>query len=334
MPAEKNKMKDTEKIQLYGSIFRGHPDFYGTYTRIADDSGKVSSRQVKAPVTDKVIHGHLSGRQPYGIYLLVNDRTQAIAIDFDIQDLSLPLEFVDRARHYGLPAYIEISKSKGYHVWIFFDGPTSAKKARLVVLSILDEMDAPDTEVFPKQDELGADMYGNFINAPLFGALIKDNKTVFISSDTHVPFPDQWNFLKSVKKVTEKKLDEIIEINELSSAKQAKDVSPPDSKGQQFPRYGLPPCLKTMLAEGVRANQRVSCFRLAANLKRVGIPRDLAILMLLSWSFKNRPTMGKRKITHTEIIRQTSYAYSKAYDGYGCETEAVKAFLQAQLPFV
>jgi hypothetical protein len=204
-PAEKNKMKDTEKIQLFRTIFTGRPDVFGTYTESGNGSVKVSSRQVKAPVTDKVIYEHLCGRKPFGVYLLVNDRTQAIAVDFDIQDLSLPLEFVDRARHYGLPAYIEISKSKGYHVWIFFGAPTSAKKARLVVLSILDEMDAPDTEVFPKQDELGPqNRYGNFINAPLFGKLFKKNKTVFINNYTHVPFPDQWEFLKSIKKVTEK----------------------------------------------------------------------------------------------------------------------------------
>ena len=31
--------------------------------------------------------------QPYGVYLLVNDRTRAIAADFDRDDLWAPMEF-------------------------------------------------------------------------------------------------------------------------------------------------------------------------------------------------------------------------------------------------
>ena len=69
---------------------------------------------------------------------------------------------------------IERSKSKGYHAWMSFaDGSVTARKARLVAGKILAEIERPGTEVFPKQDVLREGIsYGNFINAPLFGALV------------------------------------------------------------------------------------------------------------------------------------------------------------------
>ena len=43
------------------------------------------------------------------------------------------IEFVGKARHYGLAVYIERSKSKGFHVWAFFPEPgVLAWKARRV----------------------------------------------------------------------------------------------------------------------------------------------------------------------------------------------------------
>jgi hypothetical protein len=90
-------------------------------------------------------------------------------VDFDTHNKFAPTKFINRAKHYGIPEYIERSKSKGYHVWIFFDETgVLAKKARTVVRHILDEIDELETEIFPKQNRLTASLrYGNFINTPL-----------------------------------------------------------------------------------------------------------------------------------------------------------------------
>lgn len=184
----KNTKSAAEKVAIFRSYFSGLPDVYGTYN---PTTGR--ARQVKKPVTVNVILAHLRGNIPYGVYLLVGDRTHAIAVDFDIPDSLPPIEFVNKANHYLLPAYIEISKSKGFHVWIFFnDAGVKAFKARVVVRFILDEIGYPDTEIFPKQDSLRSSVtYGNFINAPLFGALVPKGKTVFVDPDTFNPYPDQ-----------------------------------------------------------------------------------------------------------------------------------------------
>ena len=172
-----NGRSTAEKIAVFRTLFTGLPHAYGTYDPV---SGLAT--QVKAPVTDQVLLGHLTGRRPYGVYLLVKDRTHAAAVDFDSENRLVVVEFVAKAKGYGITAYVERSKSKGYHGWIFFDETgVPAIKARLVLRHILTEIGEPSTtEIFPKHDMLHTNVqYGNFINAPLFGALVKQGKTVF-----------------------------------------------------------------------------------------------------------------------------------------------------------
>ena len=320
----KNARSTAEKLTLFRSYFSGLSEVYGTYD---PSSGRAS--QVKASVTDKVFLAHLTGRKPYGVYLLVKDTTRAIAVDFDSQDRTAPSEFVTRAKHYGLSAYIERSKSKGYHVWIFFDEHgVLALKARLVVQLILEEIEQPQTEIFPKQDQLGGDMrYGNFINAPLFGNRVLEGKTAFVEPSEFSTYPDQWDFLESVNRMTEEILDDVIDINALSP--EPEYPSPSHSPENQSPHpFSLPPCARKMLQDGVSAYQRVGCFRLAVHFKRLGLPYDMAVAALKTWALKNRPVNGKGVIRESEILAQTSYAYEHLYSGYGCDSPGIESFCE------
>jgi hypothetical protein len=259
-----------------------------------------------------------------------------VAIDFDTEDRILPVEFIARAKHYMLPAYLERSKSKGYHVWIFFDpNGVNAKKARTVAASILEELEIIDSEIFPKQNSLGPSVpYGNFINAPLFGRLVPSGKTVFLDPTAFEPYRDQWEFLESVEQTNETTLDELIELNEWACSQTENHhtkSSPPKNSSVEF---GLPPCAKAMLIRGVEQEQRVSCFRLAVHFKRLGLPYDVTVAALKVWSLKNRPHQGRRIITEPEIIEQTQYAYTHEYKGYGCESSAVMPFCQKKCPLL
>jgi hypothetical protein len=320
---------NADKVARYKSFFSGLSTVYGTY-----DPTTGRSWQVKRKVTNDTILAHLKGKRPYGVYLLDQDRIRAIAADFDDSDSFPPVEFVNAARHYYLPAYIEISKSKGFHVWIFFNNNgVKAFKARLVVKNILEEIEYPQTEIFPKQDFLDTRAsYGNFINAPLFGGLVPREKTVFIEPYTLKPYPDQWAFLESIKRVEERVLDEIIELNGLSITHKQPHQSSYNSDKGYLNRFSLPPCAQKMFRDGVTHFQRVSCFRLAVHLKRLGLPYDVAIAGLKIWAQKNRPSDGKQVLTEREIIEQTSYAFNKAYRGYGCNSEAVAPFCHPDCP--
>lgn len=322
------KRSSEDKIQLFKSLFFGRSDVYGTY-----DTSSGKAWQVKAAVTDGVIKAHLLGKHPYGIYLLVGDKTSAIVADFDSSSRLPPFEFVSAAEHYGLKAYIERSKAKGYHAWIFFDKKgASAAKARRVVQHILDEIEEPGIEIFPKHDRLTSSRhYGNFINAPLFGALVPMGKTVFLELSTFSPFANQWDFLGSVDKNGEFALDDVIALNDLSVAK---EISLLERKNPENNGYGLPHCAQKMLRDGVVEFQRVACFRLAVHFKRLGLPYDIAEYALQAWARKNRPRENKRIITSKEIRTQATCAYKKEYRGYGCDSEAVAPFCHPECPVI
>ncbi len=325
---KKDKRSRAEKVALFRSCFSGLPHVYGTYNPRTG-----LARQVKQSVTDDVILAHLMGESPYGVYLLVKDRIRAIAVDFDTQDRVPPHDFVYRAQHYRLSAYVEKSKSKGHHVWIFFDKQgVPAFKPRRVAQHILEEIEEPQTEVFPKQDRIDGHMrYGNFINAPLFGPLVLEGKTAFVDPRDFRPYPNQWEFLESVKRSSERTLDEVIAINGLSGPTEV-------SSEPHFPEkslkghFTLPPCAVRMLQDGVNQYQRVSCFRLAVNLKRIGLPYDSTIAVLKTFALKGIPAHGKGVIRDEEILSQASYAYKGKYSGYGCESPAVKTFCEPTCP--
>jgi hypothetical protein len=323
MSSDNQQRTTSEKIVLFRSFFSGLPNVYGTY-----DPNTGRSRQEKKPVTDETILSHLQGKRPFGVYLLTGDCTRAVVADFDHHDPSQPIKFVKTANHYRLSAYIETSKSKGYHVWIFFElAGVKALKARLVVKSILDQIEAPQTEIFPKQNFINERIsFGNFIYAPLFGRLVPEGKTVFINPDSLEPYQNQWDFLDTIQRVQESLLDEIIEMNELSASQMQSDGASVPEGDETVNRFALPLCVQAMLQNGVTHNQRVCCFSLAVQLRRIGLPYDACVSVLKTWSLKNRPGEKKRIITDNEIMEQASSAYRNYYNACGCETPEMGQF--------
>jgi hypothetical protein len=207
-------------------------------------------------------------------------------------------------------------------------------KARRVARYILEDIERPGTEVFPKQDAIDdAKSFGNFINAPLFGALVPGGRTVFIDQNLQ-PHSNQWDFLESVERVSEDWLDEIIEVNAIEEPKaiERKTKTTPEETPQADHSYGLPVCAQRILAEGVRNHQRVACFRFAVQLRKTGLPYELALAVLKAWAPRNQPTEGKHIITEREIASQTAWAYAKPYRGCGCEEPAIAPYCSPMCP--
>ncbi|MBT3379375.1 MAG: hypothetical protein HN742_26485 [Lentisphaerae bacterium] len=330
MPRRRNT---SEKLELFRRLFTGRADAYGTY-----DPKTARVWQVKEPVTEAVLLAHLRGQQPYGLYLLGGDTTSALVIDFDDGNPDSAKQFAGAAQGSGLPAYIERSKSKGYHVWIFFaQAGASARTARAIARQLLASLGREDVEVFPKQDALDArTSYGNFINAPLFGLLVPAGRTVFVDpSQDMKPFPNQWDFLEHVKLADDAMLQGALQgeggRDEAPAREPVATVPAPTSK-RFMPRPSLPICAQRMLSEGVTDNQRVACFRLAIHFNRLGLPFDITVIALRAWAQKNRPTGVKRTITDAEVERQADSAYKKAYRGFGCDELAVRPFCASECP--
>lgn len=96
--------------------------------------------------------------------------------------------------------------------------------------------------------------------------------------------------------------------------------------------HSLPPCARRMLCEGVSANQRVACFRLAVQLRKAGNPYDRTVAILRDWAQRNHPADGKGIIRDSEIRSQTRWAYRGGYKACGCEDPAVMPFCDSSCP--
>lgn len=151
------------------------------------------------------------------------------------------------------------------------------------------------------------------------------------SVDPTKPATNQWDFLERAERVPESRLDEVISLNDLRLGARP-PTAPRTNRVVARSTFGLPACVQRILDQGVTDNQRVTCFRLAVHLKRVGLPRDLAGNLIRSWAAKNRPTGGKRIITSAEITAQLGCAYRGSYRSHGCEEPAMQLFCDPLCP--
>ena len=152
------KSSTQDKIRLFRSLFRGRDDVYAvrwegkngksgyspacirdSRSFFASKAEAVKQRQL-LPLTDQVIHDHLSGKLTAGIYPLLKDETcRFLAIDFDkatwADDVSA---FLQVCAQWNIPASLERSRSgRGAHVWFFFEQPIPASLARKMGAAIL-----------------------------------------------------------------------------------------------------------------------------------------------------------------------------------------------------
>jgi len=136
----------------------------------------------------QTIRRHLEGQITIGLYA-VNPATQRckwVAIDADYPDaLEDLLKLQWELRQDGVEAALEKSR-RGGHLWIFAAQPLLARDCRLYIHSLAYRLRVPvkgarkaqvpssetvalaeGIEVFPRQDEVHADEFGNAIRGPL-----------------------------------------------------------------------------------------------------------------------------------------------------------------------
>ena len=236
-PGIDSSFSSGEKIELFQALFRGREDVYAVfwfnertakkgYSPACEDPW--SSRKGKAkrylPLTDKVLLSHLTGEQIVGLYPLLKDDTcWFLACDFDKEGWALDaLAFLNICKDYGVPAYLERSRSgNGGHVWIFFCAPVRATSARQLGIRILKEtmviraeMDlASYDRFFPSQDFLPRAGFGNLIALPLQKKCRALGNTEFLNVDQPAlqPWPDQWSFLSQIKRLGPSQVEALLE---------------------------------------------------------------------------------------------------------------------------
>jgi hypothetical protein len=232
-----------QKISLFRSLFRGRDDVYAlrwespdgrsgyspkterdwkAYYAATPENRKRVDKETRRnmPLDDEAIHAHLAGKHTLGLYPLLLDETcWFLAVDFDKKTWREDAAaFRATCGSHGVPASVECSRSgNGAHVWIFFDRPVAASVARRLGSLLLTRtmerrhqlgLDSYD-RFFPNQDTMPKGGFGNLIALPLQKAPREQGRSVFLDKELR-PYPDQWSYLGSAKRVTQACAEQLI----------------------------------------------------------------------------------------------------------------------------
>ena len=237
------------KISLFRSLFRGRDDVYprrfenrktgkagyapacaNEWVRRVCEKPRIKCSECPNrrfyEVTNETIGWHLSGRDALGrefvmgAYAMLLDETCFfLAVDFDGECWQKDAgEFAQTCRHLNVSAALERSRSgNGGHVWFFFDEALPANLARKMGSYLLTQTMERRPEIglasydrlFPNQDTLPKGGFGNLIALPLQKHPRQRGNTVFLD-EKFVPYPDQWAFLASVRRICRTQVDALV----------------------------------------------------------------------------------------------------------------------------
>ena len=276
-----------EKVALFQSLFQGREDVFARrwYSSTTQKSGYqpvcnrewirefCDKRKYKcadcpnrqfAPLTYNDIFNHLAGKDAWGrdvigLYPIRKDNTCCfLCTDFDDKSCEHGykndvLAFVNVCKTWNVPCYIERSRSgNGAHVWIFFEMPITAFKARKLGNAILTEAMNSDAHLsfksydrfFPNQDTLPEGGLGNLVALPLQGMARRKGNSVFVDENFNA-YADQWKMLSQINKLSELKLDSLLRqrsvptLGELSKTSESKPWETPqidDAQTYDYPK--------------------------------------------------------------------------------------------------
>ena len=235
-----------EKIKLYLSLFKGRQDIcakrwrnkpgYSPYCRNDFRPGICQKPRVRctdctvsdfAPLGPDQILEHLTGQTVLGLYPLTKDDTcYLLAMDLDEANWQVDAQVIRSiCRQQGISVSLERSRSgNGGHLWWFFESDIKASLARQFGMSILELAMAKSPNItfesfdrlFPSQDMLPKDGFGNLIALPLQKEARGQGNTVFLDDDLK-PIEDQWAYLSSIQKILPEQLGALCQEQLLST---------------------------------------------------------------------------------------------------------------------
>lgn len=249
------KLSIEERVAIFHSLFKGREDVFARrwFSKTTGKSGYqpvcinewrrgvCDKKKYKcadcpnrhfAPLTYQDLYRHLEGKDEnccdvVGLYAIMPDNNCTfLCTDFDDKSCKYGykddvLAFVGVCKEWSIPYAIERSRSgNGAHVWIFFEEPIPAFKARRLGNAILTEAMRHNGRMsfnsydrfFPNQDRMPEGGFGNLVALPLQGQARKRRNSVFVDDDFLV-YKDQWAFLYNIKKMKNKEVDMLLNLH-------------------------------------------------------------------------------------------------------------------------
>jgi len=207
-----------------------------------------------------MLQDHIDGRDRYGIpFVDAEGCSDKFCLDLDVEDHELVKKILLVAKELHLVVYVELSKSRGFHVWAFFDKAIPARIARLIGKHITARVDMPTIEVNPKQSERGD--FGSWVFSPLHGGSLKEgSRTAFLDTSNGLGvLPDQGEALRDIRR------------NSLESIAAAQAIAEEAEKGNlsRSEIHGVVPAIvPEKIIEGSRNNSLAS---MAGTMRRKGL---------------------------------------------------------------
>ena len=394
-----------ERIRLFQSLFKGREDVFARrwFSKTTGKSGyqpvcinewkqgicdkkkyrcAICPNRNFAPLTTQDMYRHLEGKDEYccdvvGLYAIMQDNNCAfLCADFDDKNCKYGykedvLAYVGVCREWLIPYAIERSRSgNGAYVWIFFEAPLPASKARRLGNAILTEAMTRNGQMsfnsydrfFPNQDYLPEGGFGNLVALPLQGQARRKQNSVFVDNDFLV-YKDQWAFLYNLKKIQESTIDQLLrlhyqeELGKLSMSSESKPwVTPlPQNITQEdfhakveiikADKLYIP--LKAVSAKVLNHLKRIAAFKnpefynkQALRLSTYAIPRIIScfditneyLAMPRGCEDATRSFLNDNAVTYT-IIDKTNHGNKISVSFQGEEREEQLEAINALLPY-
>jgi hypothetical protein len=167
-------------------LFRGRTDMYGA----------IHGEAIKAELTADVWRGHLEGDGSVGVYPLVKTASgPRVAWGCtDIDNKQDPESLMPLARNLhralalmGITSWVERTKSKGFHVWVFTTDYVPAEHMRHALLLAHQAAGVAPVEVNPKSLTGGKGGNGNYCNTPYSRVFADVGRRVVLDPETWEP---------------------------------------------------------------------------------------------------------------------------------------------------
>lgn len=168
----------------------------------------------------RTVQKHLQGHHTIGLYA-IDPETQcskwvAIDADYDAAYRDLRALKVELEKD-GVEACVEMSR-RGAHLWILCAQPLPSRLCKIYIYNLALRLGVPikgvlkqveGIEVFPRQEELEADKFGNAIRAPL--GVHRANVHRYWFEEARSDLSAQFNYLRGVKRLTAAELTNFTE---------------------------------------------------------------------------------------------------------------------------
>ena len=306
----------TDKVKIFKDIFEGLDSAYGQTIKTDqfDERGKhkTKSYTVNQPPKIEIWKKHLEGVDPGLGIVPINKENKCKwgCIDIDTYPFDHK-KFLNKLKLKNIPIILFRSKSGGGHACLFTNEFVPATIMRTKLKLIASALGFAKAEIFPKQDYIRVDRgdTGSFLNLPYHG----DDRTMRFAYDERGEALKIYDFFERYK-------EKAMSLDELKNLKITND-----KEGDDYFR-GMPPCLTTLLSDGVPNGQRNNCmYNVGVYLKKRYSEKD-------AWQkhmFKYNEEFMKPPLDVGEINTLIESLDGKEYR-YKCKDEPIHSFCDAK----